>query len=67
MTMVPVCPEIVIAIADAQVFGSAIADGEGVAKVDRLVPEGARGVEFLLQCGRLQRCAVTRVVGVVFE
>lgn len=66
-TPIPGCPGVNVMLDAPAVIGSAAADAEGVAVIDRFVPPGARGIEVLLQCFDRQRCRASYVSGAVFD
>ena len=66
-TPLPGCPGVTVGLEAPMIIGSAVADSEGVARFDRLVPPGARGVEILFQGVDRQRCATSRTLRTAFE
>lgn len=66
-TPIPGCPGVSVLLDAPAIIGSAVADAEGVATLDRFVPLGARGVEILLQCVDRQHCRMSRIARTTFE
>ena len=66
-TPVPGCPGAFVAIANAQLAGSATADEHGFARLNVSVPNAAAGRAVLLQAVDRADCAVSNFVETVFD
>ncbi len=66
-TSVPGCAGLVVDIDTPKIVGRAIANGAGIATIDKFVLNSARGREILFQGVSVEGCAVTRLRRTVFN
>jgi len=66
-TPVPGCPDLMVNLDAPKIIGSAIADADGRATIDRYIPDAARGMVLLFQGVNRDRCAATRTVSFFFD
>ena len=62
LTNVPGCPGLAVSIAGANVAGSAVADGSGVATINRMIPANAQGQTVHVQAVEASTCTPSNVV-----
>lgn len=66
MRAIPGCPGERVGIANPQIAGMAVADAEGIAVFEAMVPGGASGVTLWLQAVEVATCSVSNLISHTF-